>query len=453
LRSLRVLAVLVVAGAFVDAGNPVDAQEEPVAAALGGFTGRAAASGLSAKYNPEGLLPVPTPVDISAPDALATIASGPSTFARASVLDPGELLANPDALLQQASSSYPTGLIPAYPLRISASSAGEPSSTLNAAPGLTARVDAAESTSRAAAQLPGLDAPAIAHVGSLTAEATTETDGSSVTVHARTVVGGIDVLGLLRIESVITDVRAHSDGGEPVVEGGTTVVGADILGFPVTVSDEGVALDGNGSGAGSLLGVLLAPLGGSLNELLGQVGIHITVAGPVELVGTTDAQLAATGLRIDVELSDRTVPALIALIRALPPIDNPIPGAPGIEDVLQIAKVRHLSSIEFARASVALSARSAGSFDAPASGSAELPLPPGGSFDLGFPSTPQLTGTGRTPSGTAGPAAPRASTEAGIGALVLLALISQPLLGDRLAMVAGAVLAGPSSTSCTREGQ
>ena len=88
----------------------------PAPTAVGAFEGTAQASGLRAVYNPEGILPIPPPVDLSAPDALATIASGPSTFARASVADPGDLLANPDALLVQASPSYPAGAIPPVPL-------------------------------------------------------------------------------------------------------------------------------------------------------------------------------------------------------------------------------------------------------------------------------------------------------------------------------------------------
>src|SRR3546814_2451507 len=46
---------------------------------LGGYEGKAAATGVHVFYNPAGLLPIGPPVDLGAPDALATIASGPST--------------------------------------------------------------------------------------------------------------------------------------------------------------------------------------------------------------------------------------------------------------------------------------------------------------------------------------------------------------------------------------
>ena len=81
----------------------------------------AQADGLHAFYNPSGLLPIGAPGDVGSPDAYATISSGPAAFARASAADPGDLLANPDALLQVgAGSGYKPGTIPAYPYRATA---------------------------------------------------------------------------------------------------------------------------------------------------------------------------------------------------------------------------------------------------------------------------------------------------------------------------------------------
>jgi len=89
---------------------------------LGGYTGSAAASGLHVFYNPEGLLPVAAPVDVGIPDALATITTGPSTFARASVADPGDLLVNPDALITLGFAQWKPGTLPPYPYRVNATS-------------------------------------------------------------------------------------------------------------------------------------------------------------------------------------------------------------------------------------------------------------------------------------------------------------------------------------------
>ncbi len=148
-RSL-VVAVLALVASSTLVGGTVHAQTDTGAEAtsppaLGGYEGRAQSSGLHVFYNPEGLLPVAAPVDFGSPDALATITSGPSTFGRASVADPGDLLVNPDALLAQADPSYPGGTLPPYPFRISATSGfGEPVAESRPAPGLEARVEAEE---------------------------------------------------------------------------------------------------------------------------------------------------------------------------------------------------------------------------------------------------------------------------------------------------------------------
>ena len=131
--------------------------------------------GSTSRTTPTALLPLPPLVDIGAPDALATIASGPATFARASVLDPGDILANPGAVLRRAEPGRPRH--PAYPFRITANSGTAPSAESNPGPGLSARVTATDEGSTAEATASAFDAPAVATVGSLTAKATTATDG------------------------------------------------------------------------------------------------------------------------------------------------------------------------------------------------------------------------------------------------------------------------------------
>src|SRR3546814_2584282 len=119
-------------------------------------------------YTPEGRLPGPSLSDIGAPNSIATSDSGPSTFARASTADPGDLLANPDALLALVSSEYPQGLIPAYPYRASATSGfGAPTQESNPAPGLNARAEVTSTGSVAQATMPKAIAPAIASFGPL----------------------------------------------------------------------------------------------------------------------------------------------------------------------------------------------------------------------------------------------------------------------------------------------
>ena len=458
LRVVRVALLLLVAATLVDAGQPARAQDASPSTTLGGLQGRAAASGLHVNYNPQGLLPIPNLVDIGAPDALATVSSGPTTFARASVLDPGDILANPDAVLALAGgSAYPGGVIPPYPYRITANSGtGDPPVDSSPAPGLTARVSAGSEGSEARAAVGEADAPTILHLASAISEAETETDGSTVTVHARSRMSDVNLLGLLRIDAVVTDLTATSDGTETELSGGTTVVGASLLGQPVTIDAEGVHVAEGGSG--NLLGGILRPLVGSVNDVLERAGLRITVAGPVEMgEGGPSGQLTAAGLRIDVTVSGETLPLLTDLVNAFPPIENPLPGAPGLEDLLVAAKATHPVAISVARGVVSLSARP---------GFRPNPLPPstgGGSTGSGV--VPGTGGTGGLALPPATPPAARPSstpvaptrtaaeipTGAGIGGLVLLALLSQPLIGDRIAAAAQAILGAGSGATCPRE--
>ena len=458
LSTLRVVLGLVVASAFIGGvpGGEAAAQTAPT---LGGLQGRAAASGIFALYAPVGLLPISPLAEIGSPDVLATISSGPASFARASVADPGDILANPDAVLALASPDYPAGTIPPYPYRVSASSGiGEPTAESNPAPGLSAKVVAVPTGSAAEATMPAADAPAIASVGSITSTAATATDSAVATVTARTVISDFNLLGVLTIDSIVSDVIATSNGVETTVDGGTVVTGATVLGQAVTIDADGVH---GGSPPAVLvpgLGGLLPSGAGDLGDVLEAAGIKVSLVGPVEQVGGASGQLASTGLRIDFELSERTVPAIGTLAEALPPIDSPIPGAPSVEDLVAAARATHLVAVELGRASVSLTARPA----AP-----RLPLTPS------IPSVPSVVVppaaasslVGVTPAPAPRPAAtgaalpvraaatetPATTLAAGIGALAILVLLTQPFLGDRLARLAGAVLATDDVDVCPRE--
>jgi hypothetical protein len=387
-------------------------------------------------YKPENLLPIASPIDLSSPDALATIASGPSTFARASVADPGDLLANPDALLTLFSADYQQGTIPPYPFRVAASSGvGEPSAESNPAPGLNARVNADGQGSSARATMPGLAAPAVATAGSITSTATTSTDGEKVTLHARTEVHSFNLLGVVTIESLVTDVSATSDGVKTDVKGATTISGAAVAGSPVTIDGEGV------HGAG-----------GPLNDQLAAAGITMTLTGPVEQDGETAGQVMAAGLHIVID-SKPSQPVIGPLVDLVPPNDLPM-----VEDLLVLTRVRHLQYIDVGRGHVSLVTRG-------------QPIAESASVDLGsdLPPAPASVDAASLVGDTlAAPAAPpagdvdtttRAAPEpasattlaTGIGALALLALLAQPFLGHQLSRLATALLAPGAAGSCPLE--
>jgi hypothetical protein len=446
------------------------AQEAP-AAALGGYQGSAASAGLNAYYLPQGALPIETLLDLSAPDALATISSGPTTFARASAADPGDLLASPETLLTNASKDYPAGTIPNYPYRVSATSGfGAPTAESEPAPGLRAAVEVGQGSSAARATMPRAAAPAVATFGSMSAFASTTTDGSTVTVRVKTSMSDFNLLGMIVIDSVVTDLTATSDGTTTDFTGGTTISGAELLGTPITIDEKGIhsepedAPEG-GNGLGDALGGLGGPLAelltgaDGLNEILKQAGIRITVARPVEQAAGTEGQLASTGLRVDFELSNDTAPILANLTDALPPIEPVIPGVPSPEDLIAFARARHLTRLEVARGVVSLAATTGATFplsppvapvDTGSSGFAptdDVPL----AAPSALPET-QVT-PGSSPSLSTSPTAtlPEVPVGAGIGALAALVLLAQPFLGTRLARFSTAVLAAGDTASCPLE--
>lgn len=433
-----VLLVVAVASFLGGPSSPAArAQTEPVST-LSGVQGRALASGVAVAYRPVNLLPIASPIDLSSPDALATIASGPSTFARASVADPGDLLANPDALFTLASADYEQGTIPPYPYRVSASSGvGEPSAESNPAPGLNARVAADLKGSRATANMPGLSAPAVATAGSISSLATTSTDGATVTVHARTAVQDFDLLGVVTIASLVTDVTATSDGEKTEVTGGTVVSGAAVQGQPVTIDATGV----HGPNK-------------SLNSQLAAAGIQITLAGPVSEEGETAGQLTAAGLRIVLD-SKPAAPAVGQVTGLVPPTD-----APFVEDLLALAQVRHLQYIDVGRGQVTLAARGRFASEPAAIDDLGSDLPPApASVDaatlvgdtLAAPAAAPVPAGSATPTRRTAEPASATGLATGIGALALLALLAQPFLGNQLARLATALLAPGAAGSCPQE--
>ena len=449
LRGLRIVLGLTAAATLIHAGSA--GAQGSATPSLGGYQGTAQADGLHAFYNPQGLLPIAPPLDLGAPDALATIASGPATFARASAADPGDLLANPDALLQTGVSGWKPGTIPAYPYRATASTGTQADDESSPAPGLDARAHADSNGSAALATMPATNTPAVATFGTMSSTATTHTDGSTVTLHARSEISDLNVLGLVTIGSIITDLTSTSDGTTTSVSGGTIVSNAAVLGTPVQIDAGGVrAAPGDTTTTtsllGGLLGSLLTPTVGSVNDLLANAGMHITVAGPVQSGDDKAGLLVASGLRIDFELSEQTFPALKMLLDSLPFIENPIPGAPSVADIITVLEARHLVSLEVARGMVSLTARPSQPFTA-APTSPSTPSTGSGATGGGATTGRPASSVG-SPSIAAAPAAAPLAEEStspsigvGIGVAALLVLLLQPLLGYGAARATEGLLA------------
>ena len=442
------VAMALVAGATLVRSGSADAQDAAPVSTIGGFEGTAAASGVRVVYNPEGILPIPPPIDLSIPDALATIASGPSTFARASVADPGDLLSNPDALLTQGSPDYPAGAIPPYPFRISASSgSGAPTATLTPLPGLEASVSALPDGSEATASTPRATAPAIVTFGTARSHTTTHTDGSTVTLEASSTLSDFDLLGVLTIDSVATRLSVTSDGTTTTTSGGTVVTGASVLGTPVVIDADGIHPREDARGVESAAVT-------AVNDLLTGLGLRITVASPVEQEAPQAGQLISPGLRVDLEVSEKTFPQIGDLLGQLPPLPPLVPGAPGLDDVLALARARHLLTIGVGQAAVDLGVRSGGGdVELSTDGGLGLPTELPGSVDFGSGTLPSLPPQISTPIGTREPGdTPAAGFAEGIGVLAILGLLLQPLLADRISRGAAFLLDGDPADTCPREG-
>ncbi len=411
--------------------------------ALGGIRGLAAAGGVKVLYNPKGLLPTGPPVDLTAPDALATISTGPLTFARAGVADPGDLLANPEALLTQASPDYPAGTVPSWPLRITASSSlGNPSAESNPAPGMRASVEALKDSAHAVASMPGTELPAIAAFGSVVSEAWTKTDGASVVSRARSRISGFNLLGVVVIDSIVSDLTATSDAVTAKLEGATTVVGATVAGRKVTIDSDGVHARSKN-----------AP---DLNALLTRAGIKITLADPSSAKSGSSGQRDVGGLRIDLVFSTASYPALSSLLDMLPPLEPVAPGAPGVEDLIAVARARHTSVIQLGSASVQVDARRSAIFSAPVVGIDDDEIVPSlvSGFDTLSP-TPLSPGVALPPVTNTPTAIRSVATSvplgSGVGGLLLLVLLAMPLLGWRLAVASSSMLSQGAGIYCPEE--
>lgn len=434
---------------------------------LVGIQGLGHASGIYITYNLGGVLPVASPVDSAAPDALATMSSGPSTFARAGVFDPGDLLASPDTAASLLGfPGYEPGTIPPFPYRIQATSGfGEPAAESNPAPGLRAYVEALAESSVSFASAGESSAPGLFSVGGVTTTASTLTDGATVTAYAKTEVTGINLFDVVKIESLVTEVVATSQGSTVTVSGGSTIGGATLMGQAVVIDGEGVHPEDDGGNA-PLLGGLSKSLTEQASELLSEAGITITAGGTVDQASGDEGFLSATGLKVVLDIDGRSLPLLSDVFELFDqlPITPQVPGAPvQLADLLEVVRANNIFQIDFGRAEVALATRTAPPIPAfepttptfPSSPTPTTPIvTPTPSISSGGPTLPAATPTTPVTSPTANvggtpvavpPAqvisSPTPTSGHALGTIVVLALLAQPFLGRWLSRFGQRVLA------------
>ncbi len=417
-RTRRLGALVAVAFALGVAATPTtavaDAADRPDVTQFGGFIASSRSNGLQLTYDSPNLLPTGSPIfQVSLPEALATLNSGPVGYALSSFLFPGPLVADLGAAL--AASGTETG-IPPYPVRSEAFYPSGPTATTTGQQGteMTAETDYADS--RAHTSYAGLAADPAVRIGGIETVSRSAIDGDQLVARTRTTASDIAILGgLISIESVVTDLVATSNGTESASAGRTVVSGASVLGLPVTIGPDGVRFDerpdaptGTDPTGGALDGVLagagpvrdaLGSAAGPLNDLLAQVGgarddalqqlfeasgIDLRVGDAIETIDGGSAQRSASGLSITLNYDGANTPVLTDLLALLPsdalPADNlgPVPFSP--QALVNLLKKTHIVGVALAPANVSAVATPAFEFaptDVDIDGSPSMDPPPG----------------------------------------------------------------------------
>jgi hypothetical protein len=404
-RTRRRRLVTLVGAAFLlgsVASPAVVAQEapadgvEPDIDQFGGFIAKSRSNGVQVTYDSPGLLPTGSPIiQLSVPEALATLSSGPVGYALSSFAYPGPLIADLGSALE--ASGTDSG-IPPYPIRAEAFFPSGPTEKTEGDQGtqMTARTDFADSLAHTS--FAGLDVAPAGDIGGMQATSQSLIEGDQLVSRTRTAVSDISLLaGLIRIESVVTDVVATSNGNEGATAGGTEVSGLTVLGLPATIDADGIRFDerpqpeAEPNPVGDALGGALDPVTGGLqdvvaplNDLLEQVGaagddalqqlfdasgIEIKVLDPVETVEGGNAGRVAPGLSVTLHYDGSNTPVFTDLLALIPsddlPAENlgPIPFSP--QALAKLLEKQHIQGFAIAPAAVAAKATPAFVFEAP----------------------------------------------------------------------------------------
>lgn len=414
-RALRACGALLVAWPVLVVGSAVAAPDPaPSATSLGGYSLLGRATAIRTLYDTPGSLPVGPLLEVTSPEAQASLATGPFGSALSSTLYPGPLVEGAPALL--ATLGAPTGDVPPYPVVVRASTSGPPEATDEPAPGtgMFARVDGtlaeARSTSGASAADPVLTA------GGMRADAASLVEGDAAMATATTQVSDVVALGgLLVIESVRSSLESSSDASTGRSSGGTVVSGASFAGTPVTIDEDGISLVPEGDEAASPLSAV-AGSAVDPDALLSELGISVRVAEPTERIDGATVTRMTEGLVIsfDDEIGETPLDGPAAELPTAP-----IPGSPisGPADLVSLLTSRQVAEVSIGR--VEVTAGASPGFELP---SFEGPVPTTGPDPAPGPSS---LGTG-TAGGTVADSRPTLDAPAASETSQFLPAMSQP---------------------------
>jgi hypothetical protein len=494
-RRRRGLLGLALAGALLGgsaAGAPASTAQEAGGEQVGdelfgGYELSSRANGVQVTYDMPGVMPISPILQVSVPEALATLSTGPSGYALSSVAFPGPLIADLGAVVALADENAPE--IPGYPLRAEAffpSGPTEASEGSDGGPVMRSTTEAHATT--ATAEYSSFDADPLISAGQVTSSSRSSIEDGRAVNRARTELTDVRILGgVLAIDSIVTDLVAANDGTGGATDGGTTVSGVRFLGLAATLDERGLVLaeappaedgpvphdplglgqvtDGLDQATGpvnELLSEVLDQAVPQLNDLLVEAGIQVRLLEPVEQIGPGSASRSTGGLEVDIVYEGRDQDLLVELIRSIPPEMRQSLGP--IPNPVNFLAENHEFDISLGHAAVSSVASPLFVVDIPPFAPADVATPTptaspsAGSGSAGAPgfSTPTPGITAPSPGPRSTSQAPvelvtepaTALTSVGLPALLVLAvLLGSMAFGPASSRLADAVLA-PTAGHC-----
>jgi hypothetical protein len=312
---------------------------------LGGFTVTSLAEAVTAQYEQPNLpLPSDPSLEFDEGYAATTDNFGPTGTATASSLYPGQVVANAGPELALLVPGVPLPAAPVWPVEAVSSYPQTPNTASDDQPGANMDATAGTDATTATATM-GNDAPAAGSSGSTTTTTTTSGGGnplgssssiagiagssstSTSEAPSTQAIGtatatdtGISILqGLIAIGGVTSTATATSDGTTGSVTGSTVVTNASIAGEPVTIDASGIHAAGQNSPAA-------VPVS-TLNTLLSQLGITVSLTAPTDAVQGASASRTLDGLKITINLDtlDSSAGQIGSLLPASATSQLPVP--------------------------------------------------------------------------------------------------------------------------------
>jgi hypothetical protein len=410
------------------------------AGTLGGFTVSSLAEAVTAQYEQPNF-PLPATPSLEFDEGYASTSDnyGPSGTATASSLYPGQVVANAGPELALLVPGAPLPPAPVWPIESTSEFPQTPNSGSTDEPGVNMDTSSTTNGNTASATLgddastagsngadPTLQAPsgsgnplagssAIIGIGNMSATSSSLAPSTTANAQASATDTGISILGgFITIGSVTSTATASSDGTTGSLTGSTVLQNVDIAGEQVTVNSSGIQAAGQST-------PLALPIS-SINTLLGELGISMSVTNPTDGVSGASASRTLDGLKISIDLKtlDSAANTFSTLLPASVTSQLPVALPDDQQLTLDLATLQVSSTAS--PAYVAGNSGNSGSASASSSSTPSTPSAVSSAAIAGNSGTPGTAGTSGSYStgntgtgGTSGGSTPAGSTGAGGG--------------------------------------